>query len=267
MSARATGWALTVKGLRPQVKLLLIALADECRRDGSTCFPSRRYLTDIVEVTPRAITKYLGELEEAGLVRREERLRDNGGRSSNIYHLAIDADAVARAALAIEGELPPLERTFQGVEGDPLEQADQGVSNERSTAPGTDSFQGTTLNRDVEPVDEEDESSSSTPPGGSPREELSVEDLGFEWQDWMADFRVVADQPSARDSRAARDRFTERRRDGYEPDELKVATRGARKLSPKAALVALDVLSQYTIDGFILAGQEAERSAPQAVVL
>lgn len=89
MSARATGWALE-QPLPPVTKLVLIALADECRRNGTTCFPARRTLSECVGIKPRALSNHLAKLEEKGYIYREDRHRDNGSRTSTLYHLALD---------------------------------------------------------------------------------------------------------------------------------------------------------------------------------
>lgn len=89
MSARATGWALD-QDLPPVTKLVLVAIADECRRNGTVAFPGRGSLTKAVGIKARSISEHVARLEELNLVRRESRYRTNGSQTSNYYHLALD---------------------------------------------------------------------------------------------------------------------------------------------------------------------------------
>lgn len=74
-----------VKGLptsNAHVVLLLYVLGQYAQPDGS-CFPSVETLAEDSHLSPTAVRKALKEAEAAGLLRREERIRRDGGRSSN----------------------------------------------------------------------------------------------------------------------------------------------------------------------------------------
>jgi DNA-binding transcriptional ArsR family regulator len=89
VSAKATGWALDQE-LPPVTKLVLVALADECRRDSTVSWPGRARLAKCVGISERQVSRHVRELEKRNLVRREERRRDNGSRTSNRFWLAIE---------------------------------------------------------------------------------------------------------------------------------------------------------------------------------
>jgi hypothetical protein len=72
-------------GLSNGQKLLLLSLICYAGRNG-LCYPSHATLAESVgRKDRRAIAKDIAVLLNAGLLRREERMRRTGGQTSNIY--------------------------------------------------------------------------------------------------------------------------------------------------------------------------------------
>lgn len=188
MSGKATGWALE-QSLPPTTKLVLVALADECRRDGTSCFPARKRLAECVGVKARALSNHLAELEERGLIRREERFRDNGSRTSSLYHLAING---------------------------PLARQDKGGIAPDDKVPVHEPRQGTPCTgvqgHVVEPTQKE--------PGSEPELHKA------EFADWLSDFHQVTARTQVTGSQPAVRQFRARREEGKTLEDLKLATRG-----------------------------------------
>ncbi len=62
-------------------------LRDRADKDGR-CYPSVRTIASDLSISPRTVQRAVRDLEKAGMVRCEERVRVNGGRSSTIYNLS-----------------------------------------------------------------------------------------------------------------------------------------------------------------------------------
>lgn len=90
MSWEALGWAKQQKGLGQANKLLLILLAEKA--DGWACWPSIATLAEEMEVSDRTVQRHLKELEDAHVLRREERKRPNGSRTSDKFVLVNRGD-------------------------------------------------------------------------------------------------------------------------------------------------------------------------------
>lgn len=73
MSHEATNWAVKQRGLRPIVKIVLWHLAD-CHNPTMGCFPTQDYLADMAEISRASVNRVLGELEAAGVIRREQQI-------------------------------------------------------------------------------------------------------------------------------------------------------------------------------------------------
>ncbi|QGY01851.1 helix-turn-helix domain-containing protein [Methylobacterium mesophilicum SR1.6/6] len=67
----------------------LIAVAIDCNRDGN-CFPSQERLAKATRYSVRAVRNSLAWLEDAGFLRREERRRQDGSRTSDRIFLILD---------------------------------------------------------------------------------------------------------------------------------------------------------------------------------
>lgn len=97
MSHHATNWAIQQRGLAPATKLVLWYLADRHNPDYG-CFPSQEQLAADCEMSRRSVNRHLDELEQRGLIRREERIDPRTKRQRPTrYVLAFEPD-FARAA-------------------------------------------------------------------------------------------------------------------------------------------------------------------------
>ncbi len=85
MSVQAMTWAWA-QPCPPTSKAVLLALADHADDEG-VCWPGRKGLAEKLRIHDRNITRHLSKLERMGLIRSEERLRADGSRTSNLYHL------------------------------------------------------------------------------------------------------------------------------------------------------------------------------------
>ena len=71
----------------PIKKLVLLKLADNANDQGE-CWPSYAHIADQCEVAKSTVRKHMKELEEAGLIRIENR-KGPKGNASNLYHLML----------------------------------------------------------------------------------------------------------------------------------------------------------------------------------
>lgn len=93
MSVEAMAWAWKQGDLNDGEKLTLMALADHAHDDG-VCWPSNGLLAKKLGVSDRAVRGRIEKLEAKGLLRREERQRDNGSQTSNLVVLAVPGSDV-----------------------------------------------------------------------------------------------------------------------------------------------------------------------------
>jgi len=54
---------------------------------SKTCFPSVKRISADLHISKSTVFRALNDLEAVGLIKREERWRDNGARSSSLYIL------------------------------------------------------------------------------------------------------------------------------------------------------------------------------------
>ncbi|WP_323015810.1 helix-turn-helix domain-containing protein [Devosia sp.] len=92
MSHKATNWAIEQRGLKPIAKVLLWRLADRHNPDYG-CFPDQASLAHDCEISRASVNRYLNELEERGLIRREQRIHPDTKKQMNTrYVLAFEDD-------------------------------------------------------------------------------------------------------------------------------------------------------------------------------
>lgn len=92
MSHKATNWAIEQRGLKPIAKVLLWRLADRHNPDFG-CFPDQASLAHDCEISRASVNRYLAELEERGLIRREQRIHpDTKKQMTTRYVLAFEDD-------------------------------------------------------------------------------------------------------------------------------------------------------------------------------
>lgn len=91
MSHDATGWAIKQRGLKPATKIVLWQLCDRFHPDNG-CFPSQDTLAADCEMSRSSVNEHLAALEDAGLIRREQR-RDGptNRQKSTLYRFAFEA--------------------------------------------------------------------------------------------------------------------------------------------------------------------------------
>ena len=90
MSHEATNWALKQRGIKPAAKIVLFHLADRHNPDYG-CFPSHNTLAKDCEMSKRSVQNHLEALEQAGLIRKENRMEE-GVYTSNRYFLGFEND-------------------------------------------------------------------------------------------------------------------------------------------------------------------------------
>lgn len=91
MSSVALAWAWD-QNLPPAIKFTLVALADRSDEEG-VCWPSVKWIVKKTGLAERTVREHLTALRERGLLVAEERVRDDGGRSSNLFKLQVTQPA------------------------------------------------------------------------------------------------------------------------------------------------------------------------------
>tara|TARA_R110000782_G_scaffold184722_2_gene275047 strand:+ start:583 stop:1221 length:639 start_codon:yes stop_codon:yes gene_type:complete len=89
MSIECLNQAIKTEGLTPTKKLILIILANYADEKG-TCYPSYSHIAKIVGLSDtKNIKRIISELEQRGLLRIQNRKKENGGFTSNLYHMTM----------------------------------------------------------------------------------------------------------------------------------------------------------------------------------
>ena len=92
MSHDATNWAIKQRGIRPALKVVLWNLCDRYHPDNG-CFPSQDTLAADCEVPRSTLNVYLKELEDAGLIAREQRRERGSNRQERTrYRFPFEPD-------------------------------------------------------------------------------------------------------------------------------------------------------------------------------
>lgn len=124
MSHEATKWAFEVRGVKPIAWRVLAHLAN-CHNPVAGCFPSQSYLADVCEVSRASINRHLDELEQMGLIRREQRSDKTTHRQqSTRYYLGFEREFVPLdvAARVSTSDTAPTESHVSGVDTENREQ-------------------------------------------------------------------------------------------------------------------------------------------------
>ncbi|AGK97118.1 helix-turn-helix domain-containing protein [Clostridium pasteurianum] len=77
--------------LPSRAKQIMFYLINRANTEG-TCFPSVRTIAKDCGVSERTVQRTMKVIFEAGFVIKENRYRDNGGQSSNLYKLQIELE-------------------------------------------------------------------------------------------------------------------------------------------------------------------------------
>lgn len=95
MSVQAISWALSIKGITPPEKLILLAVANYADADG-LCWPSQATLARDTCLSTRTIVRLFSALEKRGFMSRERRPRRlDGTRTSAFIRLNLHSDRVS----------------------------------------------------------------------------------------------------------------------------------------------------------------------------
>lgn len=84
MSVHVTAWVWLQQVGDPEAKLVLLKLADQANDDGE-CWPSQRTIAAAVEASVSTVKRRLSYLVARNLLIVEERAREGGLRTSNLY--------------------------------------------------------------------------------------------------------------------------------------------------------------------------------------
>ncbi|MDJ1371767.1 helix-turn-helix domain-containing protein [Gulosibacter molinativorax] len=93
MSFHTVPWAWSVDGITPTQKLVLMGLASYADERNS-CFPGQQLLADRAGVSTRTVRRALDDLEDKGLIQREQRRDNRGMRTSDRYVLNVSRKQV-----------------------------------------------------------------------------------------------------------------------------------------------------------------------------
>ncbi len=88
MSFQASTWATKQKVPSASAKFILLLLANYADADGFT-FVGQKTLAEDASMSPRTIVRHMATLENAGLIRRSRRFREDGSRSSDGTYLCL----------------------------------------------------------------------------------------------------------------------------------------------------------------------------------
>ncbi|WP_285295443.1 helix-turn-helix domain-containing protein [Aureimonas altamirensis] len=89
MSFQATSWAVRQKVGSSMGKIILLMIANRADEDGR-CFPSQQRLASDCECSVRTVREWLSRFEQKGILRRCERRRNDGRKTSDEIYLAMD---------------------------------------------------------------------------------------------------------------------------------------------------------------------------------
>lgn len=89
MSIEHLNKALKIEGLKPTEKFILVILANYCDERGS-CYPSYGHIAEMIGLqTIKSVKVAIKKFEKLGLLKIEHRKLENGGNTSNRYHLTL----------------------------------------------------------------------------------------------------------------------------------------------------------------------------------
>lgn len=224
MSHEATAWARKQRGLKPTARIVLWELCDRYHPDNG-CFPSQETLARDCELSRSALNDNLNALEEAGLIRREQRRDEKTYRQrSTLYRLAFEAGFEAK----------PCPESGHGNEGEAVSENDaepcpeNGESRVRisDTNPVREPVKEPVREREGASANEEDRSAKPGTADFTKRVQKFVTGDGFsegEWPrwskgvtlDWIARQFAALTEAERRQAEENRDAFLAKcRRDG-----------------------------------------------------
>lgn len=102
MSIWAERWACDQTVGSTGAKFVLVSLARFADEQGR-CYPSQQTISDLTEQDERTVRRHLAALEEKGLIKRQERRRSDGTRTSDLFFLQGPAEAFKPAVKSSGG--------------------------------------------------------------------------------------------------------------------------------------------------------------------
>ncbi len=78
--------AIYASGLPHRARAVYMYLKDRCNKENQ-CYPSIGTIADELQLSRRTVERAIADLERAGLLTKEQRWRENGGRSSLLFTL------------------------------------------------------------------------------------------------------------------------------------------------------------------------------------
>lgn len=107
MSIEALKWAFEQEDVAPGPRFVLVALANRADEVGF-CFPSVRWVQKKTGYVDSSIRKYLEDLEAIGKLQKTTRRREDGGKASSEYRLALDQPGLTLTPPSpSHGDTPP----------------------------------------------------------------------------------------------------------------------------------------------------------------
>lgn len=78
--------AIYTSGLPHRARTVYMYLKDRCDKENQ-CYPSIGTIASELQLSRRTVERAIVDLEHAGLIAKEQRWRENGGRSSLLFTL------------------------------------------------------------------------------------------------------------------------------------------------------------------------------------
>lgn len=78
--------AIYAENLPHRAKAVYMYLKDRCNKDNQ-CYPAIATIARELQLSRRTVERAIADLVQAGLLEKEQRWRENGGRSSLLYTL------------------------------------------------------------------------------------------------------------------------------------------------------------------------------------
>lgn len=78
--------AIYAEDLPHRAKTVYMYLKDRCNKEGQ-CYPAIGTIARELQLSRRTVERAIADLVQAGLLVKEQRWRENGGRSSLLYTL------------------------------------------------------------------------------------------------------------------------------------------------------------------------------------
>ena len=78
--------SIYVSDLPHRARTVYMYLRDRCNKENQ-CYPSIGTIAGELQLSRRTVERAIADLEDAGLLTKEQRWRENGGRSSLLFTL------------------------------------------------------------------------------------------------------------------------------------------------------------------------------------